>query len=519
MMLNKSSFPVVFRLFAICHLIIFLATITFSTIASYDALRHRDLNKTYVCALFLSCAIYIFITTISWLFAFRWSYIYLYTSSFILAILIGIALYLFPPHRLSEETFIFLGFLLLGVFYIIFLIVAMFYNPVKRWVNEEGYNRKKKSLNSVYVLLACLLIPLAGVKIFSLTKRTEADIYLKSIIAFESDNEFGVKGICDYNEETVFKWKFRKDSLANFVLNFNQESPVSSIYIAQSSSLYDPKIKSLIVKFSNGIEKIVQFKENEFRKNIEFPGIVSSKVSIYLKEIYAKEVFEDVLITEVNPKFSTPYFEEFNKTYISGESPKIYNTNPDSNKFYEADPNEEDPNIMQDDESADVFFHRLYPDTNFYKIIEGYWGRTLNPFKIIGFYQNSDNDDKKAIVLQLSSDNTYKRIEFDYTFGIGLFPQTHSEIKNIFFQDVNEDGIKEMIVVESGEIRKEYTSEEFNEETQKMQTITLNPLGDYCEYSIFEQDPNNENIRLIDSKENKDGTCDDATIKKNISAK
>jgi hypothetical protein len=171
-------------------------------------------------------------------------------------------------------------------------------------------------------------------------------------------------------------------------------------------------------------------------------------------------------------------------------------------------------------ESIESFIIRSFPDTKdniIHSIIEEKWGDTSYLKKVVVFYRNrgSDESETNAIVLQLISNNRYKRLKFDYTFGIGVYPNT-STIESIFFYDTNYDRIKELIVIEHGTVRCLAEVVEYNEETKRNDTITMSASCDLCGFTIFSQKVNSDNIEEIDgdeSDESDEWQCDAIFIK------
>lgn len=147
-------------------------------------------------------------------------------------------------------------------------------------------------------------------------------------------------------------------------------------------------------------------------------------------------------------------------------------------------------------------------------IIEGKWGDTLNASKIVAFYRKpgSEGNETKAIILQAISNGVYKKLKFDPWFGIGVYPET-STIVSVFFYDVDDNGLKELIIVESGAIRCSTEIVRYNEETKKDETITVGASCEDCGYKIYGQNMNSDTVDPIGGDENYEWQCNAKTIK------
>ena len=126
----------------------------------------------------------------------------------------------------------------------------------------------------------------------------------------------------------------------------------------------------------------------------------------------------------------------------------------------------------EEGESAKAFVHRSYPDlanniAAVHPAIEYQWGRPDGHQKIVFFYLVDSYQTAECVVLHHLGDRRYfpQRITEFYGEGFG-----HT-VEAVFFEEIDQEPGKEMLVLMSGDEYTGYWEEEWNAETERMDSV------------------------------------------------
>lgn len=166
-------------------------------------------------------------------------------------------------------------------------------------------------------------------------------------------------------------------------------------------------------------------------------------------------------------------------------------------------------------EWIDYLATEIFPDREIDSILVAEVGDTTNPFKLVIIYRDSISGPQKVEAMQEMNEGESQgmTLAFTHTFGVGVYPNT-SFIRDIFFEDLDGNGTKEMIVIEEGIWRCATLFEEYDELTGHVEKTYVTGSCELCGYSVFQQQVNSEVIELIDNEENEEWNCDEDVIKK-----
>ena len=147
----------------------------------------------------------------------------------------------------------------------------------------------------------------------------------------------------------------------------------------------------------------------------------------------------------------------------------------------------------EEGESANDFVERsLYelfdPETVIHPVLEGYWGDESKGKKIMAFYNSYmiEGYGRASMVVLQPTGNGRSNIPIFYN-DLGVNSRYYEGILSVFYLDVNQDGIKELGILEKGGNRVATTVEYMNDDGEMVEEETTA----CCEYeywtSVIEQ--------------------------------
>ncbi len=150
-------------------------------------------------------------------------------------------------------------------------------------------------------------------------------------------------------------------------------------------------------------------------------------------------------------------------------------------------------------ESAERFVARHLPDYHvkeniIHQVIEGTWGDVTKGKKIMAFYAApmvQEYDRATLVIFQPVGDG--KNYIMILSNQIGLPGRYYHGVESVFFMDVNEDGAKDLCIIEKGEIRVSIELEEEDENGNVTMVETTACCEDEFNTVILEQVKDGEN--------------------------
>ncbi|MCT4640213.1 MAG: hypothetical protein N4A72_21125 [Bacteroidales bacterium] len=144
-------------------------------------------------------------------------------------------------------------------------------------------------------------------------------------------------------------------------------------------------------------------------------------------------------------------------------------------------------------ETANDFVYRHLTDNynmaELHPVLEGYWGDTSKGKKIMTFVDDcsicNENKSISLMVFQPVGDGkNYILITYNDLGGVGVY---NTIIESLFYYDVDKNGSKELVIIQSGEVRVYGTIEDVDEDGNTVLRSTSSCCENIYDTVILEQ--------------------------------
>jgi hypothetical protein len=146
------------------------------------------------------------------------------------------------------------------------------------------------------------------------------------------------------------------------------------------------------------------------------------------------------------------------------------------------------------DESPTDFVHRYFPEGDYdysHDILEGYWGDESKGQKIMAVVESPMIEvyDKATLLIfqPVGDGENYILILSNEVGDVGDVDIYQSSVISVFFDDLDDDGVKELFVMEHGELRVQVTLEGEDEDGNIVEHETTACCEDIYETKVFQQ--------------------------------
>lgn len=143
------------------------------------------------------------------------------------------------------------------------------------------------------------------------------------------------------------------------------------------------------------------------------------------------------------------------------------------------------------DESPSDFVHRYFPEGDYdysHDILEGYWGDESKGKKIIAVIESPMIEvyDKATLLIfqPIGDGENYILILSNEVGDVGVY---QSSVISVFFYDLDDDDVKELFLVEHGELRVHVTLDEEDENGNIIEYETTACCEDIYETKVLRQ--------------------------------